>query len=177
VIYAVHYLSPSGTAPPALRPGGAGGPLLPQPATPASRAARRALGSIFASLIDVFADFAEKKSKLLIALGIADLAIPGLQATGAAELAGGIGLLAAAGLARAGAAAITASTGGGSSGAGSGLSTSIPSAPRAYTPNTPAAPTSTIITHKVIMTANGATLAGVLEISEKQRGRVTGKRV
>lgn len=64
--------------------------------------------SVFAGIIDALADFAEKKGKLLIALGIADLATPGLQAVGAAELAGGIGLVAAAGIARAGAAAITA---------------------------------------------------------------------
>jgi tape measure domain-containing protein len=68
-------------------------------------------GTIAAGIIDTLADFAEKKAKLLIALGIADLATPGFQAIGAAELAGGIGLLAAAGIARAGSAAINTSIG------------------------------------------------------------------
>lgn len=63
--------------------------------------------TIGAGIIDALADFAQKKGNLLVALGIADLATPGFQAIGAAELAGGLGLLAAAGVARAGATALT----------------------------------------------------------------------
>ena len=75
--------------------------------------------TIGAGIIGVLTDFAEKKGKLLVAHGIADLATPGFQAIGAAELAGGLGLLAAAGVARAGATALSAG------GAASGL-TSMP---------------------------------------------------
>ena len=61
--------------------------------------------TIAASIIDALADYAEKKGKLLIALGIGDIAF-GNVGQGALELAGGVGLLAAAGVARAGASAL-----------------------------------------------------------------------
>lgn len=137
-----------------------------------------ALASAFSPIIEALADFAAKKGKLYIALGIADLAIPGLQAQGIAEIAGGTALLLAAGVAKAGAGALAASAR--PSSAGGGLSTSAASAPRAYTPTT--APGAAIqggggtYVHNIKVEIAGSNLVGVLALTTDKLGRVVGKR-
>ena len=138
-----------------------------------------ALTSSFAPIIEALALFAEKKGKLYIGLGIADLAIPGLQAQGIAEIAGGTALLLAAGVARAGAGALSSSARPSGGGIGSSISTSPASTPRSYTPTTaPGAATSgPAVTniHKVQFELTGSTLRGVLNIETDRLGRVVGR--
>jgi tape measure domain-containing protein len=79
--------------------------------------------SVGAQLIKTLADFAAQKGRLYIALGIADLAVPGFQGVGLAEIAGGTALMAAAGAAGAFASSLTSggsSTSSRTSTAGSG---------------------------------------------------------
>lgn len=66
------------------------------------------LGAALAGLIDVLADYAGKKGKLLIADGLGELALGNIP-KGAALLAAGTGLLVASGVARAGANSLRAS--------------------------------------------------------------------
>jgi hypothetical protein len=132
-----------------------------------------ALKAIFSSLIDVLAEYASKKGKLLIADGIADLLIPGAQAVGALKIAAGTGLIVAAGVASAGAGAMR----GGAAGGGGRVSSSASSAPKSFTPST--APEgkaqSATITHKIEITAAGPDLKGVLTLETDRLGRVTGR--
>jgi tape measure domain-containing protein len=136
------------------------------------------LNAGLAALIDVLADYASKKGKLLIADGIADLLIPGAQAVGALKIAAGTGLIVAAGVASAGAASLRSSAASGPGGGGRPNS-SAASAPKTYNPTTaPAAATgpSATYTHKVEIVASGRNLAGVLAIDTDRLGRVTGVR-
>ncbi|UOR05869.1 phage tail tape measure protein [Hymenobacter aerilatus] len=59
------------------------------------------LKSAFGALLAVLADYMQKKGAAIVALGLADLAVPGMQAAGLAQIAGGTALIAAAGAARA----------------------------------------------------------------------------
>jgi hypothetical protein len=134
------------------------------------------LNAGLAALIDVLADYASKKGKLLIADGIADLLIPGAQAVGALKIAAGTGLIVAAGVASAGAASLRSSA---SPGGASKPTSSPASAPKSYNPTTaPAAATgpAAVYTHKVEITASGRNLAGVLAIDTDRVGRVVGVR-
>lgn len=135
-----------------------------------------ALASAFVPIIDALADFAAKKGKLYIAIGIADLAVPGLQAQGIAEIAGGTALLIAAGVARAGAGALAASARPSVGGAGGGFSTSPASRPSSFNPTT--APTASAApvtyTHYIEIKASGRSLAGVLALETDRLGRVIG---
>jgi TP901 family phage tail tape measure protein len=75
-----------------------------------------ALKAVFGSLIDVLADYAEKRGKILIVDGLADLLMPGGQAIGGLKIAAGTALIAAAAVGHAGAATMK---GGGGVGGGS----------------------------------------------------------
>jgi len=137
----------------------------------------QALTASFAPIIEALAIFAEKKGKLYIGLGIADLAIPGLQAQGLAEIAGGTALLLAAGVARAGASSL--STGSRAGGGGSGrISTSPASTTRTFNPTVAPAAASAPATYKhtVVITADGRALSGVLQLELDRNGRVLGSR-
>ncbi len=138
------------------------------------------LAAGLAPIIDALAEFAAKKGKLYIAMGIADLAIPGLQAQGLAEIAGGTALLIAAGVARAGAGALAASARpsvGGGGGGGGGFSTTPASRTSNFSPTvapnaTAAAPVT--YTHYVEITASGRNLKGALALETDRLGRVVG---
>lgn len=136
-----------------------------------------AMAQLFGGVLQALASFMADFGKKLIAIGIGKLSLDTLfngPQGGPLAIAAGVGLLALSSVASAIGQSASASINKiGSGGANTGVSAA---APRTYTPATPPVATSTTITHKVIMTANGSTLAGVIEIAEKQRGRVTGKR-
>jgi len=138
-----------------------------------------ALKGVFASLIDVLAQYAAKRGKIMIADGLVDLLIPGQQALGALKIAAGTGLLIASGIASAGAGSLRSSAAGGGGRPSSAPSSSVPSSPRSFTPSTApgaAAQPSATYTHKVEIVASGPNLAGVLTLSTDRLGRVIGRR-
>jgi len=138
-----------------------------------------ALKGVFASLIDVLAQYAAKRGKIMIADGLVDLLIPGYQAIGALKIAAGTGLLIASGIASSGAGSLRSSAAGGGGRPSSSPSSSVSSSPRSFTPSTPpgaAAQPSDTYTHKVEIVASGRNLAGVLAIDTDRLGRVVGVR-
>lgn len=125
------------------------------------------------ALLGSLAKLGAQFGQYLIALGVANLTVPGAQPLGIAQIAGGGALVVAAGVLGA-----FAGSGGGAGSTGSAVSTSPASNPRAFTPSVAPSATAkaepTTIIHQVQITANGRDLQGTLLLETDRLGRVKG---